>query len=234
MSFADTSQIRDIIKGNTREDAQLADLKQMIGASIPRLHAAIQLPARNAGAALADFVFRYIHHAPNFIDALRGLSQEAGIGEYAEVFLQIAESFFLDPPREIGPRTDLQGLIYQSYLCHRLIEEVTDRVVGRCGIPLAPMNMTRANLIVHQLIGEPFANDLDFVVHYTTEQHLDKEALLDNDTLQRYVRDRESRGWSSELDRWPCLAADLAIGLALPGAEGAGVPQTAPAQAVLH
>jgi hypothetical protein len=206
-----TDRIREIIRRARTESGQLDELQNLIRDSIPRLHGAIQLPARNGETVLTDFVFRYIEHVPNFIDALRGLTRDAGIYHYASIFLLQAEDFFLHPPAVLDSRRGLNALLHEAYLAHRLIEEINDRVVGRCGIPLAPMDMTRANLIVHQLIGEPFANDLDFVVHYTTELHMDKEALMDNEAFHRFASEHQTRGWDAELDRWPCLAKDLSI-----------------------
>lgn len=211
--FVRTNRIREIIRRTRTESGQLDRLRSLIRESIPRLHGAIQLPPRDAEAVLTDFVFRYLDHVPNFIDALRGLTRAAGIYDYASLFLLQAEDFFLHPPALIDKHAGLDALLHEAYLAHRLIEEINDRVVGRCGIPLAPMDMTRANLVVHQLIGEPFANDLDFVVHYATESHMDKEALMDNEAFHRFASERKTRGWQAELDRWPCLAEDLSINL---------------------
>ncbi|MCW8195542.1 hypothetical protein F6455_12155 [Proteobacteria bacterium 005FR1] len=208
-----TNRIREIIRHIRAESGQLARLRNLVRESIPRLHGAIQLPARNGEAVLADFIFRYIEHVPNFIDALRGLTREAGIYDYASIFLLQAEDFFLHPPAMVASRPGVDSLLHEAYLAHRLIEEVNDRVVARCGIPLAPMDMTRANLVVHQLIGEPFANDLDFVVLYSTESHINKEALMENEAFHRFVHERKARGWQTELNRWPCLAEDLSISL---------------------
>lgn len=212
MTFSRSKQIRTMIR-QTRTDGQRARLRATILESIPGLHASILLPPRNADAALTDFVLRYIDHAPNFIDAVNGLTRDAGLHRYAAIFLSMAEDFFLHPPGLIKGRPGLPGLMCQAYLAHRLIEEVNDRVVARCGIPLVPMDMTRANLVVHELIGEPFANDLDFVVHYATERYMGKEDLMENDAFHRYLAEHRARGWELELDRWPCLAEDLSISI---------------------
>lgn len=217
MTFSRTNRIREIIKRSKADTNQREHLRAVIVESIPRLHGAIHLPARNPEAALHDFIFRYIEHVPNFIDALGGLTQEAGVYDYASIFLNIAEDFFLQPPAVVAGRSGLGALMDEAYLAHRLIEEVNDRVVARCGIPLAPMDMTRANLIVHQVIGEPFANDLDFLVHYSTELHMDKEKLMENPAFHGYVREHKARGWATELDRWPCLAEDLSIDVSFHG-----------------
>lgn len=48
-----------------------------------------------------------------------------------------------------------------SAYAHRLIEEINDRYLLETGQIFIPSDMTTANLIMHQLIGEPFANQLD-------------------------------------------------------------------------
>lgn len=213
MAFNRSNQIRMMIKQTRGEDGQLARLRAAILDSIPRLHTSIHLPPRDADGALTDFVVRYIEHVPNCIDAFNGLTRDAGIHRYVSVFLSMAEDFFLHPPGLIRNQQGLWALMAQAYLAHRLIEEVNDRVVARCGIPLAPMDMTRANLVVHQLIGEPFSNDLDFVVHYATERYMDQEHLMNNQAFHTYVSEHRTRGWDAELTRWPCLAEDLSISI---------------------
>ncbi|GAB1265404.1 hypothetical protein NBRC116493_27410 [Aurantivibrio infirmus] len=213
MAKSNTMLIRDTIKAAKLQKDQLAQLHTLITENIPRLHGSINLPEKNPESALVNFVGRYIDHVPNFLDAVRGLTKEAGIDDYASIFLDTAEEFFIKPPEVIASHSGMMALMDQSYLAHRLIEEVNDRVVGRCGIPLTPMDMTTANLIVHQLIGEPFANDLDFIIHYSLESHMDSESSLNNPAFKKYIADHKERGWKLEIARWPCLAEDLSIRL---------------------
>lgn len=213
MSTSNTMLIRETIRKAKAQPDYAANLRALIQKQIPSLHASIQLPDNNPDEALLDFVIRYIEHVPNFVDALRGLTKEAGIYDYAKIFLDIAEEFFIQPPDIMAEHTGLDALMDEAYLAHRLIEEVNDRVIAHSGVPLAPMDMTRANLIVHQLIGEPFANDLDFVVHYSTELHMEKENAMDNPAFREFVNQHKQNGWKMELDRWPCLAENLSINL---------------------
>ena len=185
----------------------------LIGEQVPKLHTSIHLPSKNPAGALLDFIIRYIEHVPNFIDAIDGLTRAAGIYEYSSFFLGLAEEFFVNPPAVLQNKNGLNALMAEAYLAHRLIEEVNDRILGRCGIPLAPMDMTRSNLIVHELIGEPYANELDFVVFYATESHMNKESTMDNPAFHNYVEEHKKHGWKAELDQWPCLAEDLSISL---------------------
>ena len=55
----------------------------------------------------------------------------------------------------------LEANMYQAYLAHRLLEELNDVLSANYNCPVIPVNMTRSNLIVHHIIGEPFANQID-------------------------------------------------------------------------
>jgi hypothetical protein len=208
-----TGRIRQAIRQANEQEKATHTLRKFVQTQVPLLHESIQLPKKNAADALMDFVVRYISHVPNFLDAIEGLTKEAGIHNYASTFLHIAEDFFIKPPDVIGTHSGLESLLDKAYLAHRLIEEVNDRVIARYGIPLAPMDMTRANLIVHQLIGEPYANELDFAVFYSTEVNLPDEFKVDDAAFRRYIDVHKSNGWGAELGRWPCLAEDLSINL---------------------
>lgn len=208
-----TSQIRQVIQLAVQQERQSHALRKILEAQIPNLHGSIQLPKQRAVDALMDFVVRYVSHVPNFIDAINGIAKEAGINEYASTFIHIAEDFFIKPPDVLSDQQGMAALLDEAYLAHRLIEEVNDRVIARYGIPLAPMDMTRANLIVHQLIGEPYANELDFAVFYSTEVNVPDEFIVDDIAFRRFIDVHKANGWGSELGRWPCLAEDLSINL---------------------
>jgi len=208
-----TQAIRQSIRSAKALPSHQEALLALIGEQMPKLHTAIHLPSKNPAGALVDFIIRYIEHAPNFIDAISGMTRAAGIFEYSSIFLGMAEEFFVNPPAILQGKEGLSALMAEAYLAHRLIEEVNDRILGRCGIPLAPMDMTRSNLIVHELIGEPYANELDFIVFYATESHMSKESTMDNPAFRQYIEEHKKHGWKAELDQWPCLAEDLSISL---------------------
>lgn len=183
---------------------------------IDHLHGAIKLPPEAAVNALQGFVLRYIEHVPAFVNAIAQITREAGIEDRVAPLLNIACDYFLAPPDLINGHSRMEALLDEAYLAHRLLEEVNDRFIGYCGIPLAPMDTTKANVIAHELIGEPFANELDQAVIFSAELLL-SEYSFQSENFQRYITLHRDRGWSEELRRWPCLASDLAIGLRFDG-----------------
>ncbi|AQT62452.1 hypothetical protein B0D95_13760 [Cellvibrio sp. PSBB023] len=202
--------IRQLIRQAQEQDSVSGKLLEFVECRKGHLHNAIKLPADKATKKLADFVVRYIKHVPDFIDAIRTMAQEAGIYEDVQPLLKIASDYFLSPPSIVDSHSQLQALLDEAYLAHRLLEEVNDRFMAKSGIPLAPMDMTLANVIAHELIGEPFANELDQAVLFSAELLLDEQGFS-GEQIEDYVITHRVNGWTRELERWPCLVEDLSI-----------------------
>jgi hypothetical protein len=202
--------IRQLIRQAQEQDSANGKLLEFVECRKSHLHAAIKLPEQQAAKGLADFVVRYIKHVPDFIDAIRSMAQGAGIYKDVEPLLKIASDYFLSPPSIVDPHSQLEALLDEAYLAHRLLEEVNDRFMAKSGIPLAPMDMTVANVIAHELIGEPFANELDQAVLFSAELLLNEHDFAGTGIVD-YVKTHRDLGWTEELERWPCLVDDLSI-----------------------
>jgi len=202
--------IRSLIEQAQAQDGASGNLLQFLELRKKYLHQAIKLPDAEAAKLLADFVVRYIKHVPDFIEAIRAMAKEAGIYADVEPLLKIASDYFMSPPSIIEGHSQLEALLDEAYLAHRLLEEVNDRFMAQCGIPLAPMDMTMANIVAHELIGEPFANELDQAVLFSAELLLN-EHRFQGENVQQYINLHKCRGWEEELKRWPCLMENLAI-----------------------
>lgn len=210
MNLEQVTQIRSLVQQARERDLDNGQLLALLELRANRLHDAIKLPHSQSATFLADFVVRYVEQVPNFIEAIADIAQEAGIFPRVKPLLMIACDYFLSPPDLVHGHSQLESLLDEAYLAHRLLEEINDRFISYCGIPLAPMDMTRANIIVHELIGEPFANELDQAVLFSAEILLN-EYRFTGRNFQRYISAHKSRGWSKELMRWPCLTEDVAI-----------------------
>lgn len=205
-------QIRHIIKLAQQHEMQTHQLSQVLGDHLELLHKAIELPSERPLDALHEFVECYIEHAPEFLEAIEEIALDSGIHEHISPLLRVAEDYFITPPKELEGHVGLDALLDEAYLAHRLMEELNDRFMHRCGIPLVPMNMTRSNLIAHHLIGEPFANELDLAVERAAA-HLDiLDQAFDSINFNEYIYHHQRFGWQ-DMDKWPCLAGDLDISL---------------------
>lgn len=180
---------------------------------VSNIHIAIQLPKQDPVKGLLSFVIAYIERVPSFLEAAKTITGNANINEYAEPFLQLAEDFFLKPPEIIAGHIGLDELMAEAYLAHRLMEEVNDRFMLRTSIPLIPMDMTLSNLVIHNLLGEQFANQLDGAIERIVQTAMLKEHVYESREFKSYVDKHKNNQWQQEYQHWPCLMDKLAINL---------------------
>ena len=212
MGSTRVEKVRTLIRRARTEDRAGESLRKALERRRGKLHGAIKLPPEKAEWALRDFALRYIEHLPECVEAIGEMAREAKLNARVQPLLNIACDYFLAPPDLIRQHQHLEALLDAAYLAHRLLEEVNDHFMSHSGIPLAPMDTTRANVIAHELIGEPFANELDQAVLFSAGLLLN-EYPFKGQAFQRYINRHKRRGWSEELQRWPCLATNLEIDL---------------------
>jgi len=207
--------IRESIAEAQRIEAENHRLRKFLAAKLPDLHHTISLPSGRGLESLEQFVTNYIEHVPDFLEALTELTRAAGVYDYARSFLEIAEDYFFAPPELIDGHDGLLALVDEAYLAHRLVEEINDRVMMASGVPLAPMDMTLSNIIVHDLLGDEFANQLDLAVHYSIESLFESDKFFHNADFTGYLETNHRDDWHEAIQKWPCLAGDQSITLRL-------------------
>ena len=221
MSIENIRGIRQTIALALEYETESGDFNRGLIAHTSQLPIPIDLSsasnAKEARKALEQLVVSYVKNVPDFLEAIYQITAQANIDANIEPFLKIAEEFFLKQPNVVNDHQGLGALMNAAYLAHRLMEELNDRFIQHCGIPLAPLDMTRANVIIHHLIGEPFANDLDNIVHYVADNLVKNQHVFTTSGFQKFARDHSNRGWSEELKRWPCLTRDLEVELNIGG-----------------
>ena len=205
--------LKEIIHLAILHERESGDLRNFLSNELPFLHTAIRLSSDQPVESLLALVTAYIESVPQCIEAIDSITRSARISDYTDTLLKIATDYFIHPPAALEGQAGLYILMSEAYLAHRLMEEINDRFIGHCGIPLIPTDMTRSNIIVHQLIGEPFANELDLAVQYSLEICTPKEAVFDNIEFNSYIDEHKERGWKEELKNWPCLEESYAISL---------------------
>lgn len=205
--------IEEKVDSATRHESETGSMLEKLESEIPNLPSVISLPDQEPAIALRDFVVEYINHVPSFIAAVSFAARDAGIEEYVTPFLEVAVNYFLEPVPESTVEGGLEELMQQAYLAHRLIEEVNDQYIVRAGIPLIPMEMTKANIIVHQLIGETLALSLDEVVEETASQMTTRDNVYGSEQFKAYVETRKGPGWDQVWKQWTDMTNSLAIDL---------------------
>lgn len=201
-----TQALRDTIALACRHEHLTRQLEQRLEQQLPALHPIILLPAANAVQALSGFASRYIELVPETLENAAQRANDAGTLEEVYPLLQLAVDYFVKPPELKSGRVCLEELLDDAYLAQRLIEEAGDYHLHLTGSALAIMDTLRANLIIHHLIGEPLASQLDHAVQLACR------------TLYRSTAQAPAQPGGAQLLQRPCLAAQFHLDLCLPGA----------------
>ncbi len=209
----DVQAIRDLIAQAKAIESHNKHLRKQIYDQIELLHDTIELPEDNAFQAVFNFVVEYIDHVPVFIDVLYQASAKADISSFIYPFLDIAEENFLASATHEDGLVGLDVLLDKAYFTHRLLEELNDKYLLHTGSALIPMNMTWSNLIVHAILGEPFANDIDRIIEQTVEQMMRSQAIYNKEMYDGFVNMRNPEEWINLWSQWDTLSKKLDIEL---------------------
>ncbi len=210
----DQARIEELVSKAQAHEARTAALLTRLEQQIPSLPKSIALPEKDPALALKSFVVEYISHVPSFIGAVSIAAKEAGIDPYVAPFLAVATDFLLSPKGNSESMGYVE-LMEQAYLAHRLIEEVNDQYIVHAGIPLIPMDVTKANVIVHHLLGETRAISLDDVVEETARQMTSKDIVYSSEKFRKYVEIRKGKGWDQVWKQWSDMTRFLEVDLSL-------------------
>lgn len=203
--------VREQIDALCHQDAENTDLRLFVDRRLPQLHYAIS--ATRAHISLHEFILRYIAQIPEFIEIIYKIALDNGFLGDIKLLINLATDYFLSPPSAIPESQTLLGLLDEAYLAHRLLEEINDRLMAQIGAPLLPMDSTTANLIVHDIIGEPFANELDAAALFASDTVFNNSAIGSSQAMRHYIQTHAAIGWEDVLARWPSLAENLGLTL---------------------
>lgn len=169
---------------------------------IPVLHRAIQLHEQPE-QQLVSFVQAYIKQVPKLLVE----AWPSGAVELAWLKDAVCTASRLFCGREQSSNS-LLALLGRAYMAHRLLEEVNDRFIQALGCSLLSPDMTRANLVAYELLGEKCAGRLDTAVSAVAAQ-LTQGCAEDWPLRDEHANVRRLECWSSRL----CLSAASGVQL---------------------
>jgi len=175
---AKISQVRHVI---AREKARSGDAKTInfwLLEKAVKLHPLVGLPDSDQFESLATFIEQYVDFLPDCLEHFNRIARQAQLTEYTDLFLHLATDFLLAPPEELELEVGFGHLIDEAFMAHRMLEELNDRCMRYLGGPAMPADTSFANVIIHSLIGDAFANELDMAVHYAIESQAEKERAV--------------------------------------------------------
>jgi len=171
--------IRAKIEAAVADERRSCRLRKRLEPRMVELRVKLLLPQEDPGIALIAFITDYVESVPGCLRLVGAVSKRMGFYDYAAPFLELAQEYFLHPPDDVPENGGLEALLDESFLAHRLLEEVNDHHIRHLQHPLLPVDMTEANIIVHHLLGEEMANGLDRLVHDTAAALLEREHVWD-------------------------------------------------------
>lgn len=205
----DIAALRQRIRVAEDQEREQGGLRAWLQQQLAHLHPAIT-PGDDPLATLQRFIQGYIAVVPDTLEAAQAVADSANMRAQLLPVLKVAEAFFLLPQDLPADHQGMLALLDEAYLVHRLVEEVNDRYIVHGGEPLLPLNTTRANLIVHQLLGDAFSNQLDMAVDVAVEG-LAPESLFRSHTFDDFRQIIAERGRIALWQSWPSLSRQLGV-----------------------
>lgn len=201
--------IQNLIRNALVEETSSQHLHQALGCRLEQVSRVVQLPEEQALEKLYEFVVRYIEDVPQMLGDLQSAALEAGLTDYVQPVISIASEFFTTPPHAISKDAGLAALMGEAYLAMRLLEEVNETYLFKVGQPLIPMDMTMSNVIIHTLIGEPFANDLDELVEVAVKRVF--TPAYQSDDFKAFMSRKEADNLVHIWRQWPCMSSEMGL-----------------------
>lgn len=185
-------------------EAKTGAFHHMMEDKIYQLHLIIGLHANDPAQCLVKFATEYIEMAPRVMECVEACAKEAHTEQLFEPFLQAAYNYFVHPTMMFSHYTGLDGLLMKAYLCHRLLEEMYENNKSIRNSQLCAVEVTQANLLAHQLIGEPFANELDQSALITVQQIAGSPDYYELN-LNPFVEQAQHQAWNWMREYWQSL-----------------------------
>ena len=199
----DTSAIREAIARACLQEQKAPSLHRFFSERLDELEQRLVLPPVEPIEALVDFAGQYIDAVPDFLEQIAAQDRPAETLGY----LNMAADFFIAPPGLVEDDHGLKALLDEAFLAQRLLEELNDLALRRHSRPLLCRDMTRANIIVHHLLGDQLASRLECLVAQCLE-------LLARE--ERFAAFSEDEGIGrGHWDEAPCMSRGANIDLRL-------------------
>ncbi len=210
----DTTKVSIYLNKQQSVIAYSSAIEALIENRINVIKTLVAVNEQTAYLQLSHFITSYIASCPDYLDVLHRLSYIGNISPYTQPFLASSQSFFFDDNPIIDATEGIDTLLYQSYLFHRMIEELNDRVLIERQWPLLPLDMSQTNLIAHTLIGDEQANLLDQTVLIQLElintDMADKTPeIFQHPKTQEATKYLKEDDWQKITQQWPLLNDDL-------------------------
>jgi hypothetical protein len=158
---------------------------------------------------IVDFIWCYLQQTPDLLDLTAACI--ALINTAPKTYPPLAEVLQLAPAfiarSTATAESDLFDLLDAAYFCNRLIEELNDHLHTHCGQPLLELDISIANVMIHGLLGDDYANQLDLAIFYALESLLGDNSQDWSSLCTSLNQTKNSAPWRAMLAESPVLAS---------------------------
>lgn len=172
-------------------EAAIADGLEPIAARIQKMFGPV---ADSEPADLAKFCRSYIKLVPEQSTALSLAGNTLGLSAIVDPYVMLAQRYLdaaLTELQQDASRDEFEAfmiLLQGAYIFGRMQEELDDKVQAFVGVPLTHVNLMEANLMVHEILGDSFANRLDKVVASLIQQTRISRTIIEADLDQQQIQ----------------------------------------------
>jgi hypothetical protein len=134
---------------------------------------------------LVAFCTDYIRLVPEQAIELEGIAKTLNLQDIIDPYVGLAVKYLHSACTEIRQSDSSDHfatfliLLQGAYIFGRMQEELDDKVEAFIGTPVSQLNLMDANLIVHEIIGDNFANRLDKVVESLIQQSKISKGIIE-------------------------------------------------------
>jgi len=208
--------VLEIIDQARRKEARSGTFLAQLREKVAQLPRSVVIEGYQPATCLFQFAVEYIEMAPRLIECVEACAREAGILKQFAPFIETAARYFTQPSARLLLYDGLDGLLIRAYQCHRLMEEMYENNRSTRTSELVDLEAIRANLLTHELIGEPFANELDDAVARSA-LHLAGSPDYYDLNLTPFVEQVNHAAWNWMRQYWENLLVRNHIRFALAG-----------------
>lgn len=195
-----------------QSEQQTHRLEKVLQANYGLISRLVKVEQATAGKQLLDFVQLYIRSVPSLLSDFLHTAKKIGLSASVQPLVSIAYSFLNFPEEKIGARSGLTALMVKAYLANRLLEEVNDACHYHIGKTMIPIDMTLTNMIIHTIIGEPFANDMDELVNAAVKNLFSQHEEVQEEFMHQITDSNLVHIWQ----RLPSLSNQAGLQVRLP------------------
>ena len=139
------------------------------------------------------FCFHYIRQIPDLCQSLMVTGRDVGLESLLDNYIGFASRYLAAACDEIELENNPTGLaqflilLQGAYIFNRMLEELDDKTEIFIGVPINDLNMMDANLVVHEILGDNFANRLDKIVMSLVKQSQVSKSVIEAGLDQNHI-----------------------------------------------